>query len=413
MTIEPHGPRLDIPGRFSEIDVIRREWLRLLAVLEGQIVPPYEVLIHPSSTCNLRCEWCIGDYVPSTDPLTGRVLDAAKTCGERLPDTLANPAAMRRAIEGIIAYRQRVRVTTEDGPADAELAVDAVSFSGLIGEPLLSKRSVLVAIELLRRAGVRTGIYTNGTLMDEEVREALLGIDYVHVSVDAGTPETFARVKCGSRPYGGALFERMMTNIAALAARRDATGSSMKLNASFVVTATSFAEVYEAARRLQAAGVQSLRIKHDNAERLRLTGEQRAEALRLLDRIEAELAGPSFQLIRIHQIDDEPYARHFTRCTITDLMAAIGSDGQLYPCNYHPRPHGASYGSAVEQSFAEVWAGDRRRTLRRQLPSICPAQCDPFKTRANALLGDLRDEHDRGGLPALAARRNALVAHHA
>ncbi|HEX8255274.1 MAG TPA: radical SAM protein [Thermoanaerobaculia bacterium] len=410
-SIPAHELRRDIPGRFNEIDVIRREWLRFLAVLEGQIVPPYEVLVHPSSTCNLRCEWCIGDYVPIEEAATGRVLDAAKTCGERLPDTLAQPAKMRRLIEGILAYRERVTVMAEDGPVETELGIDAVSFSGLIGEPLLSRRAVLEAIAMLRAAGVRTGLYTNGIAMDAEVREALLGIDYVHISVDAGTPETFARVKCGGSRRGPALFERMMENIAALAALRARTpGAAVAINASYVVTAVSYEELYEAARRLRDAGVDSLRVKQDNAERLRLDARQRAETHAAFDRIEAELAGPSFRLVRIHAIDDVPYARYFSTCTITELMAAAGSDGHLYPCNYHPRPNGASYGSAVERPFEEIWKGGARRTLREQLPAICPSQCDPFKTRANTLLADLRGEGARAGLAGMTARRDALLA---
>jgi hypothetical protein len=56
--------RNDLPGRFNELDVLRREWSRVEAMLNGETLPPYEVLIHPSSGCNLRCVWCIGDHVP-------------------------------------------------------------------------------------------------------------------------------------------------------------------------------------------------------------------------------------------------------------------------------------------------------------------------------------------------------------
>ncbi|GAA4942982.1 hypothetical protein GCM10023224_26970 [Streptomonospora halophila] len=56
--------RPDLPGRFNELDVLRRQWDSFAATEEGQIVPPFEVLIHPSSGCNLRCDWCIGDHVP-------------------------------------------------------------------------------------------------------------------------------------------------------------------------------------------------------------------------------------------------------------------------------------------------------------------------------------------------------------
>ncbi len=79
-------------------------------------------------------------------------------------------------------------------------------------------------------------------------------------------------------------------------------------------------------------------------------------------------------------------SRHFSTCQITKLVAAVGSDGNLYPCNYHPRPGGATYGSGVDRSFGEVWEGQTRTELSLQLPAICPDVCDPFKNRSNALL---------------------------
>jgi len=90
--------RTDIPGRFNELDVLRRQWPRFAATVEGEVLPPYEVLIHPSSGCNLRCQWCIGDHVPleiwDDERETLTLLDASKQAPERLPDVLADPAAM-------------------------------------------------------------------------------------------------------------------------------------------------------------------------------------------------------------------------------------------------------------------------------------------------------------------------------
>jgi hypothetical protein len=105
--------------------------------------------------------------------------------------------------------------------------------------------------------------------------------------------------------------------------------------------------------------------------------------------------------------------RRFDSCSITNLMAAVGSDGHLYPCNYHPRPGGASYGSAIETSFREVWEGTQRMRMRRELPCICPKVCDPFKNRANEMLAAANAIVSEHGLDALSAAVDELGAEQA
>jgi hypothetical protein len=86
------------------------------------------------------------------------------------------------------------------------------------------------------------------------------------------------------------------------------------------------------------------------------------------------------------------------------------SDGHLYPCNYHPRPGGASYGSAIDSSFREVWEGIQRRRIRDDLPAICPKVCDPFKNRANGMLQVAKQIASAHGLDHLEADVAGLVA---
>src|SRR5439155_437677 len=136
---------------------------------------------------------------------------------------------------------------------------------------------------------------------------------------------------------------------------------------------------------------------------------QRAEEL--IARIRNELVDDNFQLIEVHRLDYlDDLTRSFRTCSITDMMAAVGSDGHLYPCNYHPRPGGASYGSAIATSFQQVWEGARRMELRSKLPEICPKVCDPFKNRANQLLAAAKEITETLGLDNLEIEVDELVA---
>ncbi len=377
--------RPDLPGRFNEFDVLRRERDRVAGMLRGEILPPYEVLIHPSSGCNLRCAWCIGDHVPieiwDDSGSESTLLDAAKTAHETLPNVLADPEVMLSVLRGIVDYRKTDSVGREFG-------VEAVSFSGLIGEPLMSKLAVVAALHFLADCGLRTGLFTNGVLMDASVRAALVRATYVHLSLDAGSEDSYALLKFQGRSSGRGKFAAALENLSRLAVLRANTPETrLAINASFILYPENHHEVYDAARLLKESGVDTMRLKRDiSGERL-LNESQVEHAKELIAAINSDLVDDDFHLVEVHQMSVPPdLTRHFSACRITRLMAAIGSDGRLYPCNYHPRPGGAAYGSAVDSQFSAVWEGKTRSVLMTQLPRICPAVCDPFKNRSNALL---------------------------
>ncbi|MFD0059638.1 radical SAM protein [Streptomyces sp. NPDC056690] len=412
--LAPHVRR-DLPGRFNELDVLRRHWDRFAAVSQGALVPPYEVLIHPSSGCNLRCAWCIGDHVPvelwDEDREQLVMLDAAKDAEERLPDHLTNPANMLKLIRDIVDYEVEAPYRQHGEDHSKVFKVEAVSFSGLIGEPLVARRALLPAFGLLAERGVRYGIFTNAVLMDDACIEALLHAGYVHISIDAGTPGTYAALKYGGRPAGKAMFERALANLERLVRRRSETGSKVEINTSFVMYPENYHEVHTAAELVRAAGADSLRLKQDNSGQRPLSTDQAQHAARLIGRIRTELVTETFLLHEIHRVGQSgEMARSCSTCSITDLMAAVGSDGCLYPCNYHPRPGGFSYGSALEKSFAAVWEGELRQQLRGRLPVVCPTVCDPFKNRSNRLLAEAKNVAAAGGLDLLEAHVGDLIS---
>jgi MoaA/NifB/PqqE/SkfB family radical SAM enzyme len=397
--------------------MIERQWPRVQAVLGGQIVPPFEILIHGSSACNLRCVWCIGDHVPTqVKRADGTILflDAAKTNPLRLPDNLGGVEVMTRMIQDIIDYQRTATFELDGQTISEEFRVEAVSFSGLIGEPLVHRAAIMAAMELLIPAGRRTGIFTNGILMDDSTWGTLVHAGYVHLSLDASNGATYGNLKFGALRGGDLRFEQALSNLTSLVKLKAATpGATVDINASFIMYPENYREVYEAARILKDVGVECFRIKQDNSGQRPLDDDQRREAVELLDRIDRDLVDGHFRLVRIHRFGDvNETERRFPRCTITDLMAAIGSDGNLYPCNYHPRVGGANYGSAIENSFAEIWEGDRRMELRKQLPSICPAVCDPFKNRSNMLLHTVREAYEGGGLASATAFKDEALELH-
>lgn len=371
--------RKDIPGIFNEVNVLKKHETRFLHALNhGIVLPPYEIIIHPSAACNLQCQWCIG----------GRVLEekGSEKNSDRLPSLLTDPEKMEKVIRGVVNYKK-------DG-----FRVENVSFSGITGEPLVAKKAFIRAVDILKENDTRVGVFSNSVLIDQDLIQALLKIDYINISLDATTPEMFAKLKYSGNPFGINIFNRLLGNVRNLVkARNESIDSKLEINASFILYPDNYHEIYKAAELLKETGVGTLRMKQDISGKNLLSFDQMKEADILLAQVD-ELADDKFKFVKIHQLHNPSESKQsFTQCIITDLMAAIGSDGNVYPCNYNACVGGVPYGNVIDHSFAEIWEGEDRKRIKSQIPAICPTVCDPFKNRSNRLFQAVSDSQQRFG----------------
>lgn len=375
-----HLRRDDLPGRFNEAQMFVDQRARLEAINSGKIVPPYEVIIHPSGACNLGCQWCIG----------ARILDGSVSAdsNDLLKSSLTNPEIMEKVIRDMAAYEK-------DG-----FRIENFSFSGITGEPLVAKKAFMRAVDILkgREGGARVGIFSNSTLIDDDLIQTLLKIDYINISLDAGTPETFAALKYGGHPEGEKIFQHLIENVGKLVEARNESRSNLAINASVILHPDNYHEMYQVAVLLKELGVDTLRMKQDISGGRLLSAEQLKEAATLVSRTQS-LSGDGFNFVQIHPLGKPPVLdRAFERCRVTDLWGAVGSDGSIFPCNYNALVGVPPYGNVIEKPFSEIWEGDKRMEMKERLPEGCPPMCDPFKTRANGLLelaAKVRAEHGK------------------
>jgi sulfatase maturation enzyme AslB (radical SAM superfamily) len=384
--------RKDIPGIFNEAYIIKSQLDRLkVALYSDIIVPPYEILIHPSGICNLKCQWCIGGNVPTKYKTANNNLKC-------LPTKLTDPSKMEKLIKNIISYKKKVEIKKNGKNTTKEFRVERVQFSGIVGEPLIAKESIKKAIQLLTSKGIKVGIFTNATLIDKELIDELLKISYINISLDAGTPSSYAKMKYGGARDGEKMFYKVIDNIKNLVkARNDSEFSQLKINASYVLYPDNYKDIYTAAKLLKKAGIDTLRMKQDNSGKNLLSEDEIKEANMLLKKV-CKLKNDKFDFVKIHILNNpSEMERAHERCIITDLMAAIGSDGNFYPCNYHPRVGGLNYGNAIKENFKSIWEGEKRRKIKKLFPAACPAVCDPFKNRANRLLNEIINYQRKAG----------------
>ncbi len=170
---------------------------------EPSLAPPrpLHIQLEPTVRCNLHCLTCTRDQVIGSYARADMSLDQ---------------------IDHILALLP---------------GLQAVKFQGL-GEPLLAGN----VEELLKRfaaRGIRLSTISNGTVfhLERYRRLALTYFRNITVSIDATSPELFARLRVGAR------LERVLDGLRALAAERDRAQRRLTLGVNFVVSHENVHEV--------------------------------------------------------------------------------------------------------------------------------------------------------------------------
>ena len=206
--------RIDHHKLFFHVDRVS-EWLR------GERIYPIYMEISPAGACNHRCIFCGLDFMGYKP----RFLDA---------DLL------------------KTRLT-EMG----SLGLKSVMFAGE-GEPFLHRRMVEIIRHTKEQAGIDVALTTNGVLMRPEMVERILDVTaWIKISLDAGTPETYAAIH-GTRPED---FEKVCANIEQAAAIRSRQGATCTLGGQILLLPDNRHEVVGLAERCRDMGLDYLVVK--------------------------------------------------------------------------------------------------------------------------------------------------------
>jgi sulfatase maturation enzyme AslB (radical SAM superfamily) len=170
--------------RFSNMKLLAHAD-RLLAIAAGGEPYPVDWHVYPSNVCNHKCTWCM--FRQNGEQFDFRVI---------LPREV-----LLRAVRD--AARTGARL---------------MHFSGG-GEPLINKATP-EAMELAQSLGLKVALSTNGRLLTPEIAGL---VDYIRVSLNAGTPEQHHATNHGGDPSDKGDWHVILENIARAApyARRD------------------------------------------------------------------------------------------------------------------------------------------------------------------------------------------------
>ena len=267
---------------------IAADYFRHKTVLSGG---PIEITLESTAKCNLYCPMC---------PRAIYTFD-----NENM-----DPEVYRRIVESCKDY------------------VEFIWAYG-IGEPLLHP-NIFEMVRIARDAGVRTGMSTNATLLDESRADQLLdcGLDYVILAFDGATKQTYEKYRVG------ATFEKTRDNIRNFLSRKQSRGSKLHVVMQMVLLRDNVAEMDAYRKMWDLPGIDEVRFKRDEI--------QIGETVNPASVLEGTRRNPCHLLWR-----GPMYVRY---------------DGLVHPCcqMYKEEP----VGDLKKQSVMEVWNSESMVKLR-------------------------------------------------
>ena len=198
-----------------------------------------------------------------------------------------------------------------------------------IGEPMIHP-NIFEMIRLTREAGIRTGMSTNATLLDDRRADLLLdsGLDYVILAFDGATKETYEKYRVG------AVFEKTRENILNFLRRKLDRKSPIYVVLQMVLLKENVHEI-DAYRKLWSIpGVDEVRFKRD----------------------EVQIDGT-----KIADVEFKSQRRHPCHLLWRGPMY-VRYDGLAYPCCYMWEE--PPVGDLKKQSLMEVWNSEAMVRLR-------------------------------------------------
>jgi len=297
---------------------------RLQSFLRGEMVYPISVEMDLSDWCNLKCSWC------------------------RFSKS-HNPAVM--------PYWLAEKILREL----AEVGVKSVVYSGG-GEPLLNPQFREIA-DLGYSLGLDQGIYTNGVYVYKYVETLNQKMKFVYISLDAATRETFLKVK------GSDLFDQVLENVSLLCQQKD----KAKIGLGFLVNPENHHEAGMFTKLLDAFDVDYIQFRPAVTENID------KKWLRGVMKDLSEFMGVERIIIADYKFKDllrKDGGRTYSKCLGHNFLGGISADGTVWLCLNRRYCEGFSIGNLREQSFKEIWNGEKRKQVIQKITlSECPKLC--------------------------------------
>lgn len=291
----------------------------------GKNIYPIYMELSPTSACNHRCVFCGLDFAGHKK----QFLDTA-----RLDVILKELGA---------------------------LGIKSIMYAGE-GEPFLHKDMVDI-IKQTRNSGIDAAVTTNGVLMTPEVSEQIMGLtEWIKVSCNAGTPETYSKIHRTSRDD----FDTVLENLRHAVEIKRKKNYACTLGAQILLLPENEDEIEKLAVEVRTIGIDYLVVKpysqHPQSRTEKYKNIKYLDGLELAARLKG-LNTKKFNLVfRLASMENwDNQVKGYARCLALPFWSYIDAAGNVWGCSVYLMDDRFLYGNIYEENFEAIWNGDRRR----------------------------------------------------
>lgn len=313
---------------------------------------PTHIHLIIADLCNQSCHFCAyRDELYSSNQLFGVVGEDGKRNN--------NPPRM--------IPKEKVFEILEDA---RDMGTKAIQFTGG-GEPTVHPKHAEIfqhALDL----GLEISLVSNGVNWKEETFDALTKALWVRVSLDAGTAETYCKIRSVSETH----WDKATKNIWRLANLKHEQGLPIVLGVGFVVTKENYKEIVKGVELAKKLGADNIRIsavfQSENFEYFKDFYEEArdlcAEAGKFSDN--------DFKVFnnfgdRIQDLKEQ--SPDYTHCGYQKFVTYIGGDQNVYRCCVTSYNELGLLGSLKDRSFKDFWYSDE---LKEKFASFDAHNCE-------------------------------------
>jgi len=329
--------KIDSHKLIYHIDRLRR-WQ------EGENICPVEIEISPTGACNHRCIYCGLDFM------------------------------------GYKPRRLKASLLKERLSEMGRLGIKSVVFAGE-GEPFLHE-DMSELINHTKASGIDIGVTTNGVLFKKEIADSILAdVEWIKAGVDSATKTTHSKIH-GCRTDD---FDKIIENMSYAAKTKRKNNYACTLGMQFLLLPDNSHEVISLAKIARDIGMDYMVIKpysqHPQSKTTRYSSIKYSDYEYLSDEL-AKFNTDDFNLIfRIRTMKKwDNKIKKYDHCLAPSFMSYIDAGGNVWGCSVHMNDQRFLYGNICDQTFEEIWNGEKRKESIRWLhkefdSSRCRVNC--------------------------------------
>ncbi len=312
--------------------------------LENKNIYPIYMEVSPTGSCNHRCLFCGLDFVGYQN----RSLDT-KIFKDRL---------------------------TEMG----QLGVKSIMYAGE-GEPFLH-RDIDSIIRHTKNSGIDVAITTNGVLMNSSISEKIVGyVDWIKVSINGGTNQTYAKIH-QTKPSD---FDKVILNMSDAIKIKNNNRYRCTIGAQILLLPENKDEIVLLVQLLSDIGLNYLVVKpysqHSQSNTDIYKDIKYSDYLYLAEELSRFNTSDFSVIFRIKTMEKwDVKRRTYLKCYALPFWSYIDASGNVWGCSVYIGKEEFLYGNIYEESFHEIWKGNKRKKsllwLDNELnPQSCRINC--------------------------------------